>query len=121
MRMIGEETDDETYLVTDKEPETHTEKAGPNHEATIQPRKFVTAKGKRQGECGGDQHHSGDGADAENQQVENRPFRVANRAQYQQSYRGGTCQTVNDADEQRAQSVKKPQPLKRSAQPTRPR
>jgi len=27
MRMIGEETADETYLVTDKEPETHTEKA----------------------------------------------------------------------------------------------
>ncbi len=64
--MIGEETADETDLVTDEKPETQTEEARSSHEASIEPRESGTGKGKRQGECDGDQHHSGDGADAEN-------------------------------------------------------
>ena len=121
MGMTGEETADKTDLVTDKEPETQTEEARPNHEASIEPRELVTGERKRQGERGGNQHHSRDGAEAENQQVKNRPWRITNRAQHQQSHRGGTCQTVNDADEQRAQHVKKTQPPKRSTQPIRRR
>src|SRR6266576_1527408 len=119
--MIGEETAGKTDLVTDKEPETQTEETRPNHEASIEPREFVTGERKRQGKRGGNQHHSRDGADAENQQVENRPLRITNRAQHQQSHRGGTCQTVNDANEQRAQGMKKTQPPKRSTQPIRRR
>src|SRR6266705_6402324 len=108
--MIGEETAGKTDLVTDKEPETQTEETRPNHEASIEPRELVTGERKRQGERGGNQHHSRDGAEAENQQVKNRPLRITNRAQHQQSHRGGTCQTVNDANEQRAQGMKKTQP-----------
>src|SRR5882762_11214055 len=119
--MIGEETADKTDLVTDKEPKTQTEETRPNHEASIEPREFVTRESKRQGERGGNQHHSCDGADAENQQVKNRPLRITNRAQHQQSHCGGTCQTVNDANEQRAQHVKKTQSPKRSTQPIRRR
>src|SRR6266699_1870207 len=109
MGMTGEETVGKTDLVTDKEPETQTEETRPNHEASIEPREFVTGERKRQGERGG------------NQQVENRPLRITNRAQHQQSHRGGTCQTVNDANEQRAQGMKKTQPPKRSTQPIRRR
>src|SRR6267378_5316516 len=47
------------------------------------------------------------------------PFRIVNRAQYQQSDCGGTCQAVNNSNEQRAQGVKKAQPVKRPAQPNR--
>ncbi len=119
--MIGEETADKTDLVTDNEPETQTEETRSDHEASIEPSEFVTGERKGQGEGGGNQHHSRDGAAAENQQVKNRPSRITNRAQHQQSHRGGTCQTVNDANEQRAQRVKKTQPPKRSEQPIRRR
>jgi len=42
-----------------------------------------------------------DGAGAENQQVKNRPLRITNRAQplKAEATAGGTCQTVNDANE----------------------
>ena len=117
--MIGEETADKTDLVADKEPETQTEEARPNHEASIEPSEFITGERKRQGERGGNQHHSRDGSSAENQQVKNRPSRITNRAQHQQSHSGGTCQAVNDADDQRAQRVKKTQTPRRSKQPIR--
>ena len=119
--MIAEETADKTDLVTDKEPETQTEEARPNHEASIEPSEFVTGERKGQGERGGNQHHSRDGAGTENQQVKNCPSRITNRAQHQQSHRGGTCQAVDDADEQRAQRVKKTQLPNRSTQPIRRR
>src|SRR5258708_18083423 len=107
MGAMGEETADKTDLVADKEPETQTEETRPNHEASIEPREFVTRESKRQGERGGNQHHSCDGAGAENQQVKNCPSWVTNRAQHQQSHRGGNCQAVNNANEHSAQRVKK--------------
>ena len=115
MGMSGEETAGEPDLVTEKEPETQTEQTRSSHEALIEPRESGACKRKRQSERGGDEHHSGDGAGAENQQIENRPVRIANRAQYQQSHCGRTSQSVDDANEQRAQGMKKSEPLKRSA------
>src|SRR6266852_5640182 len=106
MGMIGEEATDDTDLVADKESKSQTDKAGANHEAAIEPREFVSREGKRQRQGGGDQHHPGDGADAENQQVEDRPFRIVNGAKYEQGDGGGTGEAVNDAYEQRAQDMK---------------
>src|SRR5438445_8589582 len=72
-------------------------------------------KGKRQGQRDGDEHHSANRADTENQQIEDRPFRIVNRAENEQGHCGGARETVNDAYEQRAQQVKKSQPPKESA------
>src|SRR6266851_6872233 len=119
MGMIGEETAGEAYPVTNKEPETQTEKTGSHHETAMEPREFMPRKGKRQGERGGDQQHPANRADTENQKIENRPFRIVNGAEDEQRHGGGTCEAVNDAHEQRAQHVKKSQPRKESAQPLR--
>src|SRR5229473_1613365 len=121
MGMVGKKAGGETDLVTDKKPKTQTEETRSHHEAAMEPREPGTGKRKRQGQGRGDQHHSGDGADAENQQVQNRPLRIVDGAQHQQSYRSGTRQAMNDANEQRAQGVKKPQARQWPAKPTRRR
>src|SRR5260370_36006111 len=118
MGMVGKKAGGETDLVTDKKPKTQTEETRSHHEAAMEPREPGTGKRKRQGQGRGDQHHSGDGADAENQQVQNRPLRIMDEAQQPQSYRGGTRQAVKDANEQRAQGVKKPPALHLQKQPT---
>src|SRR5260370_10602718 len=121
MGMVGKKAGGETDLVTDKKPKTQTEETRSHHKAAMEPREPGTGKRKRQGQGGGDQHNSGDGPDAENQQVQTRPLRIMDGAQHQQSYGGGTRQAVNDANEQRAQGVKKPQAFKWPTQPTRRR
>ena len=72
-------------------------------------------KGKRQGQRDGDEHHSANRADTENQQIEDRPFGIVNRAENEQGHCGGARETVNDAYEQRAQQVKKSQARKGAA------
>src|SRR5260370_33543963 len=116
--MTGEEATDETDPVTDKESENQAEQTRSSHKAPIKPRESITCGRKWKGEGRGDQCHPRDGADAENQQVENCPLRLANGAQDQQRDRSGACQAVNYADKQRAQGVKEPQSLEGSAQPT---
>src|SRR5207244_12333126 len=53
---------------------------------------------ERYGDRGGNQHHSGNGTDPENQQVRDREGRNANRGEYEKSNRSGTSEAVNDAN-----------------------
>lgn len=78
--MAGEEAFDEADLITDKKPESQAEKAGAGDEAAIEPGEFVAGERKGQREGGGNQHHSGDGANSKNQQIEDGPFRFADGA-----------------------------------------
>lgn len=117
--MAGEEAVDEANLVAHKESEAKTDNSGADHEGAIQPHEAITGKGKGQGQDGGDEHHADDSANTENQQIKNRPFCLVNGAQDQQGDGGAARQTVDDADEQRAQRMKKPQAVKRTAQPMR--
>ena len=119
--MAGEEAIGEPGLIANEKPEAQTEQPGRCHESTIQPRKSGAGERKRQGECRGDQHHACDRAGAKNQQIEDCPFRIVNGAQHQESNGGGTCQAVNDSNEQGPQGVIKAQTLKRSAKPSRGR
>ena len=116
--MTGEQAADEANPVTDEESENQAEQTRSSHKAPMEPCESAAGEGKRQGEGRSYQCHSRDGADAENQQVENGPLRFANGAQDQQRDRSGACQAVNYADKQRAQGVKEPQSLEGSAQPT---
>ena len=72
---------------------------------------------KRQGQGCGDEHHAGDGADAEDEEIEQRPLGIANRAEDEQSDGGGACQAVNDADEQRTHGVKETEAREGCAEP----
>jgi len=78
--MAGEEAVDKADLVADKKSETKTEKAGAQHKSAVEPREAVASKRKWQSQGGGNQHHSYDGAHAEDQQIKNSPTRLANRA-----------------------------------------
>ena len=117
--MAGEEAVDETDVVANENPKTQAENAGAEDEAAIEPGKTMAGERKRKGHRGGDEHHAGDGADAEDEQIEQRPLGTANRAQDQQSDGGGACKAVDDADEQGAQDVKEAEASKRLAQPIR--
>ncbi len=117
--MAGEEAVDETDVVANENPKTQAENAGAEDEAAIEPGKTMAGERKRKGHRGGDEHHAGDGADAEDEQIEQRPLGTANRAQDQQSDGGGACKAVDDADEQGAQSVEEAEVREQVAQPIR--
>ncbi len=78
--MAGEETVHEGNVVTDKNSETQAEKARAKDEASIEPGKAVAREGKRQGQSRGNQHHAGNRANPENEQIQQRPLGLANRA-----------------------------------------
>src|SRR5712692_7785363 len=117
--MAREQAVDISDVIANKESEAQTYQARSSDESPVQPGEFVTRKGKRQGQGRGDQHHSRDGADAENQQVEHCPFRLSDGAQNEEGDGGGTGQAVDDADEQRPQGMKKSQSLEGGAQALR--
>src|SRR6267143_4565909 len=87
----------------------------------MEPGEPGAGKRKRQGQRDGDEYHARDGAGAENEQVKKRPSGIMDGAQHQQSHCGGTCQSMNDANEQRAQGVEKSEARQGPAQPTRRR
>lgn len=78
--MAGKEAADKAHVVTDENPKTQTEQAGAEDEAAIEPSEAMTCEGKWKGQSGGDQHHTGDRADSEDEQIEQRPLGIANRA-----------------------------------------
>src|SRR5690242_20076314 len=78
--MAGEEPVHEANVVADENPKTQAEKARAEDEAAVEPFEAMAGKRKRQGQRGGDQHHAGDGADAEDEQIQQRPLGIANRA-----------------------------------------
>ena len=78
--MAGEEAVREADVVANKNSKTQTEKAGAKDEGAIEPGEPMARKGKRQGQGRGDQHHASDGANAENEQVQQRPLGLADGA-----------------------------------------
>jgi len=117
--MPGEEAADEANVVADENSKTQAEQAGAEDEAAIEPGEAMAGKRKRQGQSSRNQHHACDSANAEDEQIEQRPLGIANRAQHKQSDGGGACEAVNDAHEQGAQGVKEAEARERAAQPIR--
>ena len=117
--MAGKEAVQEADVVTDKNPKTQTDKARAKDKAAIKPSEVVAGNGERQGQCGGNQHHAGNRAHPENQQIEQRPLRLANGAQNEEGNGRGSGEAVYDADEKRAQGVKEAEVHEGFAQPTR--
>jgi len=117
--MAGEQAIDQADVVADKKPEGQTDQARRGDQPSVEPREFVSREGKRQRDGGGDEHHARNCSYAKNQQIEDRPSRVANRAQHQQCHGGGACQSVDDTDKQRAQGMEYAKSCKRGTKPRR--
>ena len=79
--MTAEESVDKADLIANEHPKTETEKTRTNEEGPVEPGEFVPRKGKGEGQSRGDQHHPGDGSHPENEQIDDRPSRLANRTQ----------------------------------------
>src|SRR5256884_2865779 len=80
VRMTAKEAVQEADVVTDKNPKTQADQARAKDKAAIKPSEAVAGKRERQGQGGGNQHHAGNRAQPENQQIEQRPLRLANGA-----------------------------------------
>ena len=103
--MGGEEAVDESDLIANEKAERETQHARTDDQSAIQPGEFVSREGKGQRDHGGDQHHSRDSADSEDQKIENGPLGIVNRAQDEECDGGGACEAVDQADEERAKRV----------------
>ena len=67
---------------------------------------------ERGGNAHGDQHHPANGTSSENEQVSDRPVRIPDGRENQQGYRGGTRESMNDANDQRTQLLIETDPAK---------
>ena len=103
--MAGEEAVDETHLVDDEEAEDEADHTGSESHAAIEAREASLGELEGDGYGGGDEHHAGDGAEAENEKIQNCPARDADRGEDKKGYGCGACQTVDDAHGERADDV----------------
>ena len=108
--MAAEKAIDESDLIANKNTERETQHSRPHDQSFIQPGEFVSREGKRQRDDRRDQHHSCDRANPEDQKIKNSPLRIVNRTEYEQRHRGGTRQSVHQADEERAERVEQAEP-----------
>ena len=71
--MRGEEAARDAGLIGDEEAKCDAEKAGRVDHAVVEDGKSLRCVGEGDGYRGSDQHHSSDGAEAENEQVSDLP------------------------------------------------
>ena len=88
VRMRGEEAVCDGDLEGNEEPEGEAEQAGCNTEAAIEWGEAPARVGKWGANHHGDEHHAGDGSNAEDQKIPDGPAWIANFRQNQQSDRG---------------------------------
>lgn len=97
--MAGKQAVDETNVIGNEQAEDETENARTGDEPAIEPGKTRAGIRKRKRQSQGNQHHSRDRSDPENQKIKDAPARAMNRAQNEQGYSSGARQTVHDADQ----------------------
>src|SRR5215831_18129884 len=95
--MAGEEAARETHFINDKKAEHKADDAACGGENAVHARKAGPRKRERNGDCGGDQHHSRDRAEAENEQVDHGPNGDANRRKNKERDGCGAGETVDDS------------------------
>jgi hypothetical protein len=91
---------DETHLVDDEESEGDAQDSGCYGETAVKPLPTVADVVEGRGHAEGDEHHAGDGADAEEEEVGDGPVGVVKGGEDEESYGGGTGQAVDEADDE---------------------
>lgn len=98
--MAREEAVDETHLIDDEESEGDAQDSGGDRQAAVEPLPAMADVVEGRGHAEGDEHHAGDSAYAEEEEVGDRPMRVVKGGEDEKSYGGGTCQAVDEADDE---------------------
>ena len=101
--MSAEKSLNNTNLVGQKEPESDAQHARGRAESIAKAREAVPDIVKRGGDAHRDQHHPGDGAYTENQEIGNRPAGISNAGEDQQRHRRRARQPMNNAYHQGSQ------------------
>jgi len=70
--MASEEAIDVPHLINNEEAERHADDSASETEAVIQTAEAWCRSGEWNGDGGGDEHHSSNGAETEYEQIENR-------------------------------------------------
>jgi hypothetical protein len=99
--VAGEEAVDETHLVDDEESKGDAQDSGGDGQAAVEPLPALANVVKSRGHAEGDEHHAGDGADAEEEEVGDGPMGIVDGGEDEESYGGGAGQTVDEADDER--------------------
>jgi len=99
--VAGEEAVDETHLVDDEESEGDAQDSGGDGQAAVEPLPAVANVVKGRCHAEGDEHHAGDGADAEEEEVGDGPVGIVDGGEDEESNGGGAGQTVDEADDER--------------------
>jgi hypothetical protein len=111
------ETVREADLIGKEESKSQTHQSGSKPEPVgkilMPPPKEVEGRG----DAHGDQHHAAHRSGSEDEQIHHRPARVSDGGENQQRYRSGTCESVNDSDDQRTQLLIEADPAEDSVEP----
>src|SRR4029077_3078378 len=85
--------------------ERYADQTRSHAQSSIKGREALVRVGKRENHRSRDEHHSGDRANPENQQIDNRPFRATNRCEYQQGHRSGAGEAVDKPHHKRPHNL----------------
>jgi hypothetical protein len=99
--MAGEQSVHEANFVDEKKTERDADHARRNAQSLIEASEAFVRISKRENHGAGDEHHPGNRADPEDEQINNRPFRITNRGKDQQRYGGGAGEAMYETHHQR--------------------
>ena len=84
VRSAAKQALDESNLVGDEQAEGQTDESGSRAKAAIQPGGAGLSVGDSRSHSHSDDHHSGNGADTEDDQIGDGPSRIVDRRQHQE-------------------------------------
>jgi hypothetical protein len=100
--MVGEETVNKTDLICDEDTEAETEQARRQRQAARESQASSTNDVECGSDAHGDEHHAGNCAHSENQQVSDRPVSISNRGEHKQGDGCRTGEAMNQTHYERA-------------------
>jgi len=103
--VCGEDTVHVAHFVDDKNSEGDAEQPGGDGQAAIEADETHLRIFEWERDGGGDEHHAGDGADAEDEEVSDGPAGVTNGGQNEKSDGGGAGKPMDQANGERAHGL----------------
>lgn len=112
LRVAGKKSIRKTDLISEQDPEGQTHQAG----SEAQPVRKLLVPSSKESEGGGDahrnQHHASDRAGSKDKQVSNRPVRIPDGCEDEQSHCSGTGEPMNHTHYQGAKLLIETDPAK---------
>ena len=115
--MAREQAADEPDLIDEKQPEAQAQQTGRHPKVALDVRQSPGGVRHRRRDDQGDEHHSHDGAEAEEHEVRHRPSSVADGREHEERHRRRAGQAVDQAHHERADDLVDAEPAEPSIEP----